>query len=101
MSAFNPLPKPIPRWILLVAFVVLVSPRQSALGATVSLTVNTIGSGAVNRNPSLPAYPSGSTVTLTAAPAASWLFGGWSGDISGALNPTNLMLDADKVITAN
>ncbi len=93
--------KPISRGILLLALVVLVSPKESALSATVNLTVNTVGSGSITRNPSLSSYPNGSVVTLTATPASGWLFGGWSSDISGALNPTNLLMDADKVITAN
>jgi uncharacterized repeat protein (TIGR02543 family) len=69
--------------------------------ATHTLAVNVNGSGTVSTNPTASAYPHNSTVTLTANPSAGWQFTGWSGDISGTLNPTNVLMDADKVITAN
>ncbi len=69
--------------------------------ATHTLTVNINGSGTVATNPTAEAFPHNSTVTLTANAAANWQFTGWSGAIGGALNPTNVLMDADKVITAN
>ncbi|MCL4857777.1 MAG: carboxypeptidase regulatory-like domain-containing protein [Caldilineaceae bacterium] len=65
-----------------------------------TLTVNPVGSGSVARNPDQPTYPFGATVTLTAVPTNGWQFAGWSGDLSGALNPAPLVMDGDKTVTA-
>src|SRR5262249_19744876 len=46
---------------------------------TYVVDVSVVGQGTVTRNPDLPAYPDGSSVTLTATPAAGWHFVGWSG----------------------
>jgi hypothetical protein len=40
-------------------------------------------------------------VTVTAAPGVSWYFSGWSGDVIGTINPTNVTVDANLVITGN
>jgi subtilisin family serine protease len=45
-------------------------------------------------------FPQGSTVTLTAAPAAGSVFAGWSGDCSGS-NPCSLTQDATVTATFN
>jgi hypothetical protein len=42
-----------------------------------------IGSGSVTKVPDQPLYDYGSSVELTATPAAGWHFVGWSGDASG------------------
>src|SRR6185436_3746541 len=65
-----------------------------------TLTVNVVGSGTVTKSPNLTSYPNGSTVQLTPVPAAGWLFSGWSGALTGSANPANLVMDADKTVTA-
>jgi hypothetical protein len=64
------------------------------------LTINTTN-GTVSKSPSQSAYDSNSTVQLTAIPAAGYHFVGWSGDISGSMNPVTMMVDGNKNITAN
>lgn len=66
-----------------------------------TLTVNVVGKGAVDIVPRQTGYISGTEVTLTAQPADGWQFTGWLGDLSGATSPATLMMNADKVITAN
>jgi len=56
--------------------------------------------GTVNRNPKESSYAPGSTVTLTATPAADWKFAGWSGDASCNTSPLTVVMDKNKVITA-
>jgi len=56
--------------------------------------------GVVALDPPGPAYPLGSVVTLTANPDPSQLFTGWGGDLQGSGNPTTLVVDADKMVTA-
>ena len=65
-----------------------------------TLTVNIVGNGSVTKNPDKSNYNDGEVVQLTAVPAAGWAFSGWSGDLTGATNPQNLTMDADKTVTA-
>jgi uncharacterized repeat protein (TIGR02543 family) len=67
---------------------------------TYTLAVRTEGSGSVAVDPDQTSYISGTEVTLTAEPAAGWTFTGWTGALSGATNPAQITMDADKVITA-
>ncbi len=61
---------------------------------------NTVGNGSVTLDPDQASYPSGSTVTVTAAPAAGWVFDGWSGGLQGSTNPTTLTVNSDTTLTA-
>jgi hypothetical protein len=65
-----------------------------------TITVNTVGSGAVTLNPPGGVYAGGTVVTLTATPASGFKFTSWSGGLSGTANPASLMLTSDKTITA-
>ncbi len=65
-----------------------------------TLTVNTSGQGSVSMNPSQASYAAGSTVQLTATPAAGWSFVGWSGDLSGSTNPATITMSSAKTVTA-
>jgi len=67
----------------------------------VSLTVLPNGNGTVAINPASNVYTNGDIVTLTATPAADCVFTEWSGDASGSSNPLVLLLDTNKLITAN
>ena len=65
---------------------------------TYTLSVNIVGSGSVS--PTGGSYLSGTVVSLSATPDADWQFDGWSGDLSGATNPIDVTMGADKTITA-
>ncbi|HSD83339.1 MAG TPA: hypothetical protein VLG46_05755 [Anaerolineae bacterium] len=60
------------------------------------LTTNVIGQGQVTRAPDQATYLYNSVVTLTAVPQAGWHFGQWSGDASGALTQTTVLMDANR-----
>ena len=64
------------------------------------LTLNTYGSGSVSADPSMPSYPAGTPVELTAIPDGGWEFVSWSGSHSGTANPDTIIMDSDKIITA-
>ncbi|MCG3118584.1 MAG: hypothetical protein ALAOOOJD_00804 [bacterium] len=64
------------------------------------LTVNTLGSGSVTLDPPDVTYSPGTVVTLTATPNAGFQFTGWSGDLSGVINPTTITMDDHKTVTA-
>lgn len=57
--------------------------------------------GSVSKNPDQPTYNNGSTVVLTATPAAGYIFSSWSGDASGSTNPLTVTMNSNKNITAN
>ncbi len=81
---------------------------QTAPAEAYTLTVNTIGQGAVTRDPQgetvvLPIsyrYEPGTQITLTAQPATGWVFSGWSGSLTGNANPAHITLNSDRTITA-
>jgi len=68
--------------------------------ATFTLTTNVSGSGTVSRNPNAASYAAGTVVTLTATPAAGFVFSGWSGDLTGAANPQTITMNASHTVTA-
>jgi hypothetical protein len=55
------------------------------------------GSGAVTYNGS-GEYSPGDIVSITATPAVGWEFAGWSGDLTGMVNPSLIVMDSDKTI---
>jgi hypothetical protein len=46
-------------------------------------------------------YLSGTSVSVTATPAGSYIFSNWSGDASGTANPVSVVMSANKSVTAN
>ncbi|MCC6651012.1 MAG: T9SS type A sorting domain-containing protein, partial [Candidatus Eisenbacteria bacterium] len=68
--------------------------------AAYPINVTLSGSGSVASNPSLAAYPAGSSVTLTATASPGWAFDSWSGDISSTLNPVGITMSAARNVTA-
>ena len=68
--------------------------------ASYTLLPTVIGNGLLSIEPQTKSYPAGSTVTVTAKPAAGWEFTGWSGGITGTANPLALTMDANKSFLA-
>src|SRR5688572_27163648 len=66
---------------------------------TLTTTVN--GSGTVSRSPTGTTFPGGTSVTLTAVPAAGSDFAGWSGDVGGASNPVTFRVLGNTTVQAN
>jgi uncharacterized repeat protein (TIGR02543 family) len=65
------------------------------------LITNTVGLGNVTVDPPGNVYAPDTEVTVTATPdSAGWEFAGWSGDLSGTINPANLTMDGHKTVTA-
>jgi hypothetical protein len=69
--------------------------------AQYTVTVQPATGGSVALSPSGGVYAAGSLVTVTAVPAAGYRFGSWSGALSGTSNPTSLLVDANKTLSAS
>jgi pectate lyase len=81
--------------------VVSIAPSAGGTAGPFTLTTSVSGSGTIARNPNAATYPAGTVVTLTATPAAGFTFTGWSGDLSGTANPNQIVMNADRSVTAN
>lgn len=66
---------------------------------THALSLAILGAGSVQRSPDYATYNPGTTVTLTAAPAARFL--GWSGDVTGNANPAPVVMSAPRAVAAH
>jgi hypothetical protein len=65
-----------------------------------TLTTSVTGSGSIALNPPGGTYLSGTTVQVTANPAGGWHFDHWTDDLTGATNPSNIVMDGNKSVTA-
>ena len=45
-------------------------------------------------------YNSGTVLELTASPSSGWKFKEWQGDLTGAVNPTQITIDKSRTVTA-
>lgn len=90
-----------------------INPLEVTMAGNISLAANFVGTqtytvnvtvpgggGTVNKNPPGPNYPAGSTVTLTAVPAAGKRFVEWGGDATGSDNPKTITVNGNMNITA-
>ena len=75
-------------------------PLVSSFQEEYLLNVNVVGSGSVALNNTGP-YIYGDVVELTAVPDSGWTFSGWSGDLTGSVNPETIVMNGDKTVTAN
>jgi uncharacterized repeat protein (TIGR02543 family) len=65
-----------------------------------TLNVNATN-GNVTLDPAGGTYSDGTTVTMTAEPADGYIFSGWTGSISGADNPVDIIMNNNKTVQAN
>jgi len=67
---------------------------------TYKLTTIVFGQGTVGKTPDNEIYSYGDVVQLTANPEQGWYFTGWSGDISGSVNPAIIIMEKNKTVGA-
>ncbi len=65
-----------------------------------TLTTSVTGQGGIALDPPGGTYLSGTTVQVTANQAAGWHFDHWQGDLTGTTNPSNIVMDGNKSVTA-
>lgn len=89
--------------VMAVFFTFLLCRLQNdmAAAANYTLTLTAQGFGTVQRNPTNAAYPAGVVVTITGTPNAGWYFANWSGGTNSTVNPLNVTMNSDLVITGN
>jgi hypothetical protein len=71
-------------------------------GAQFSLTTSVTPAGGGSVTPTgTNWYLSGQRVSLRAIPKRGYRFSGWSGNLSGTLNPTSILMNGPKSVTGN
>jgi uncharacterized repeat protein (TIGR02543 family) len=65
-----------------------------------TLSLETVGEGAIQHTPVRESYDQGEEVVLTAHAAEGWFFTGWSGDLTGNANPATVTINTAKTIRA-
>jgi uncharacterized repeat protein (TIGR02543 family) len=65
-----------------------------------TITTNAVN-GVINISPGKEEYNENEEVTLTAVPATGYIFTGWEGALSGTENPITMVMDEDKIVSAN
>jgi uncharacterized protein (TIGR03437 family) len=68
---------------------------------TTTVSPASAGSVAVNPSSADGYYDAGTSLQVTASPAASYQFQNWSGDLSGSTNPQSGVMNAPRSVTAN
>jgi UDP-N-acetylglucosamine acyltransferase len=69
-------------------------------GKAFTLSVSIVGKGKVEKVLSPHGQTAHEVCKLIASPAPGWRFAEWNGSLSGQSNPENVVLDADKYVTA-
>jgi len=67
---------------------------------TYTLTVNTVGSGSVTKDPDQSSYFFRTRVKLTAVADLGWSFSGWSEDLTGSSNPETIRMLSNMTVNA-
>lgn len=65
-----------------------------------TLTVNSLSTGTVIKEPNLASYLSGTVVNITAIANPGYVFSFWIGALTGSQNPTNITMNANKIVNA-
>lgn len=66
-----------------------------------ALAISTSAGGSTSPEAGAHAFPPGTVVQVAATPGKGFAFTGWSGAASGAANPTTIVMDSNKSLTAN
>jgi hypothetical protein len=74
------------------------APQQTQY--TVSAVASPFAGGSVAVSPSQTQFASGTSVSLTATAAAGYQFSAWQRDLTGSINPSAVVTDTNKTVTA-
>ena len=101
LIAIKPTPTPTPTPLPTPTPTPAPAPTPVPITYALNLSIDPSGSGSVTLSPSGGTYNSGTTVRLTATPAAGYQFDRWSGDASGESSSIEVTISADKTVIAN
>jgi hypothetical protein len=73
---------------------------SASFAPTFTVTLPAQSGGSVTLDPPGGVYTAGTRVSVTAVADPGFAFASWGGDLSGSENPTTLVVDADKTVTA-
>ncbi|MDP2931605.1 MAG: hypothetical protein Q8O05_03775, partial [Chloroflexota bacterium] len=73
---------------------------QAVVTYTLTLHATPSTAGSIAASPSGSTYDSGTNVTLTASANRGYHFVHWEGDLSGSTNPTTIVMNGNKDVTA-
>ena len=83
---------------LFLSFLFVISCTKDPIIYTLTTSANPADGGTVS--PVVKVYNEGETATITATPAAEYIFQSWSG-ATGSASSTSLVMSSDKSVTAN
>lgn len=88
-----------PFLLLLILSIVSCSMDAEPIKYTLTTSVSPDNSGAVN--PIGGIIDNGQEISITAVPAAEYVFDKWTGAASGSKKTVSVLIDSDKLVTAN
>jgi len=74
---------------------------SASFDPTFTVAVPALSGGSVTLDPPGGVYTVGTIVNVTAVASSGFIFASWGGDLSGTANPTSLVVDGDKTVTAD
>ena len=80
------------------------NPSGTGLGEDMTFATNTVLTVVASHGVVLPSsgqYTPGTKVELTATPSPGYIFGGWTGDATGSVNPLAVLMETNKTVTVN
>jgi hypothetical protein len=75
--------------------------NAAVIGSYLLTTVCNAAEGTSSINPIKQAYQLGDSVTIVATPKEGYLFGNWSGASTATTSSITLIMNSDKILTAN
>lgn len=66
----------------------------------VQLSMFVFGQGTTSPAAGVHNFNRNANVTVSASPAANWIFSRWEGNLSGSVNPTSILMDQNKTVGA-
>ena len=81
----------------IVCGLILLSCSKEIIQHNLTVSAEPISGGTIT--PASSSFEHGTQVTLTATPKSEYIFKGWSGSLSGNVNPSTLVIDSDKQVT--
>jgi uncharacterized repeat protein (TIGR02543 family) len=87
--------------VIAIAGIRKLSQAQPPGSTKYTLIINSGAGGTTDPAPDSYLYDSGAQATITAIPDSGYQFAGWSGSITGTVNPVAITMNGNKAVQAN